>query len=100
MPKLTSAPPTFIHEPVVFMTKSTPRPRFLKPNYRKDCPTYSHCGVVGHNVEKCYKVHGYPLGFKFTQSKRAPHSANQVQQPDLSNFHQLNVNTPQLSMIF
>jgi hypothetical protein len=60
------------------MTKSTPGPRFFKPNYRKDHPTCSHCGAAGHTVEKCYKVHGYPLGFKFTRSKPAPHSTNQV----------------------
>jgi hypothetical protein len=78
MPKSTLAPPTFIHEPAIFMTKTTPGPRFFKPNYRKDHPTCSHCGVAGHTVEKCYKVHGYPLGFKFTRSKPAPHSTNQV----------------------
>ena len=71
MPISTLAPPTFIHEPTVLMNKTTPGPRFFKPNYRKDRPSCSHCGVAGHTVEKCYKVHGYPPGFKFTQSKPA-----------------------------
>ena len=22
--------------------------------------TCSHCGLLGHTVEKCYKIHGYP----------------------------------------
>lgn len=24
----------------------------------------SHCGYTGHTVDKCYKIHGYPIGFK------------------------------------
>ncbi|XP_030964928.1 cysteine-rich receptor-like protein kinase 6 [Quercus lobata] len=24
----------------------------------------NHCGMMGHVVEKCYKIHGYPPGFK------------------------------------
>ena len=31
---------------------------------KKDCPIYSHCGMLGHTVGKCFKLHGYPLGFK------------------------------------
>ena len=25
----------------------------------------THCGLLGHVVDKCYKLHGYPLGYKF-----------------------------------
>lgn len=25
-------------------------------------PQCSHCGRVGHTVEKCFKIHGYPTG--------------------------------------
>jgi hypothetical protein len=39
----------------------------------------SHCGVAGHIVEKCYRVHGFPPGFKFTQNILVSHLANQVQ---------------------
>ena len=35
---------------------------------RQARPMCSHCGYYGHTVDKCYKVHGYPPGFK---SKRA-----------------------------
>ena len=35
-------------------------------------PTCSHCGLLGHTDEKCYKIHGYPFGYK-TKSR-----ANQV----------------------
>jgi hypothetical protein len=39
----------------------------------------SHCGVAGHTVEKCYKVHGYSPGFKFTRNTPVSYSTNQVQ---------------------
>ena len=35
----------------------------------------SHCGVVGHIVDKCYKLHGFPPGYK---SRGNAHAANQV----------------------
>ena len=28
-------------------------------------PQCTHCGVLGHVVDKCYKLHGYPFGYKF-----------------------------------
>jgi hypothetical protein len=31
---------------------------------RKDKPTCTHCGFKGHTAEKCYKLHGYPPGFR------------------------------------
>nr|XP_023874308.1 uncharacterized protein LOC111986850 [Quercus suber] len=30
----------------------------------KERPICSHCGLLGHTVEKCYKIHGYPPGYK------------------------------------
>uniref|UniRef100_A0A2N9J5R4 Retrotransposon Copia-like N-terminal domain-containing protein n=1 Tax=Fagus sylvatica TaxID=28930 RepID=A0A2N9J5R4_FAGSY len=47
---------------------------------KRDKPTCSHCGLIGHTMEKCYKLHGYPLGYK-TRGKGPV--ANQV---SLSNF--------------
>uniref|UniRef100_A0A2N9F6C1 Retrotransposon Copia-like N-terminal domain-containing protein n=1 Tax=Fagus sylvatica TaxID=28930 RepID=A0A2N9F6C1_FAGSY len=41
---------------------------------RKERPVCSHCGITGHIVEKCYKIHGYPPGYK----SRARLAANQV----------------------
>ena len=41
----------------------------------KDRPTCTHCGKTGHIVDKCYKLHGFPLGFKF---KNKPSMAYQV----------------------
>lgn len=31
---------------------------------QKDRPNYTHCGLSGHTVDKCYKIHRYPLGYK------------------------------------
>ncbi|KAG6748876.1 hypothetical protein POTOM_048813 [Populus tomentosa] len=57
---------------------------------RKDRPICSHCGIVGHTVEKCYRIHGFPPGYKFNRGKNAPPSANQVS----------GYNTPQLPITY
>jgi hypothetical protein len=37
-----------------------------KTNFiRKDRPKCTHCGVLGHTIDKCYRIHGFPPGFKF-----------------------------------
>lgn len=28
-------------------------------------PQCTHCGAIGHVVDKCYKLHGYPPSYKF-----------------------------------
>lgn len=33
-------------------------------HYNSKAPTCSFCGMIGHTVDKCYKKHGYPPGFK------------------------------------
>ena len=48
---------------------------------RKDKPICSHCGYKGHTAEKCYKLHGYPLGFQ-SRNKATP-TANQVSGPSI-----------------
>ncbi|XP_075646331.1 uncharacterized protein LOC142617361 [Castanea sativa] len=30
----------------------------------KERPTCSHYGLLGHTIEKCYRIHGYPPGYK------------------------------------
>ena len=42
----------------------------------KERPLCPHCGKLGHTVDKCYKLHGLPLGFKFKNNKNA--TAHQV----------------------
>ena len=41
----------------------------------KNRPICTHCGKTGHTVDKCYKLHGFPPGFKF---KNKPAMAHQV----------------------
>ena len=33
-------------------------------NKGKGRPVYSHCGKLGHFMEKCYKLVGFPPGYK------------------------------------
>jgi hypothetical protein len=81
-------------ESTALMTKSTGPPAcFTKQPYRKDKPICAHCGLPGHIADKCYRLHGFPLGFKFTKNLRnfAPiHSANHVQEVDLNSVPQQN----------
>ena len=35
-----------------------------KTSRGKDRPICSHCGKLGHTMEKCFKLHGFPPGFK------------------------------------
>ncbi|XP_075646895.1 uncharacterized protein LOC142617820 [Castanea sativa] len=39
-------------------------------------PQCTHCGLMGHVVDKCYKLHGYPPGYKSKGKGQA--SANSV----------------------
>ena len=57
---------------------------------RKDRPICSHCGLKGHTANKCYKLHGYPPGFRGKNRNGA--SANQVSghMSTGSNFHDNN----------
>lgn len=32
----------------------------------------AHCGYTGHSVDTCYKIHGYPMGFKHKQKTVTP----------------------------
>lgn len=49
---------------------------------RKDRPICSHCGLAGHTVDRCYKLHGFPPGYKTgqsTSSRPKPKSQAQAQ---------------------
>ncbi|XP_059446664.1 uncharacterized protein LOC132178232 [Corylus avellana] len=55
--------------PADLITKSVPtqQNRFPKQMTRRDKPVCTHCGISGHTIDKCYKLHGFPPGFKFTK---------------------------------
>lgn len=67
------------NEPMAFAVRSDIRQssdsgksRFQK----KDRPICSHCNVLGHTKDKCFKIHSYPPNYPF-KPKTQP-SVNQV----------------------
>ena len=36
----------------------------FKGNGKRERPFCTHCNMSGHTIEKCYKLHGYPPGYK------------------------------------
>ena len=50
-----------------------------KGGNKKERPLCTYCNMLGHTVDKCYKLHGYPPGYKH---KGKPNSnANKVSYP-------------------
>jgi hypothetical protein len=74
---------TINHAPATMVSKFTPshpsRPQGSRTQgyARKECPLCTHCGLLGHTIEKCYKLHDYPQGYKFSKGRNAS-SINQV----------------------
>lgn len=63
-------------------TESGRHPTFShKPNSKPVC---THCGKTGHKVEKCYRLHGFPPGFKFTKNRNASAHVTSTDQEDQS----------------
>ena len=46
-----------------------------KGDSKKERPVCTYCGLTGHIADKCYKLHGYPIGYK---PKGNASMANQV----------------------
>lgn len=74
---------SFNQKTTTLLTKATPQNQTRYVNNKgnqncKDRPTYSHCGITGHTMEKCYKFHGFSPGFKFNKGKNTTHLPNQV----------------------
>ena len=45
-------------------------------NFKKERPVCTYCGFTGHIADKCYKLHGYPPGYKPKGGNKA--MANQI----------------------
>ena len=62
----------------------------------KDRPVCTHYGKTDHTMDKCYKLHGFPLGFKY---KNKPAMAHQVSSGSSLEFaspmHQFSAFTPE-----
>lgn len=57
-------------DPVTFITienskkNSSSTNRYRKKENSNQRPIYSHCGIRGHVIDHCYKLHGYPPSYK------------------------------------
>ena len=77
---------------------------------KKDRPYCTHCKIHGHTIDRCFKIHGYPLGYKpkprdNNSSNVGSNSVNQVSgyamqsnQGSPSNFFQ-NLNSTQYQQL-
>lgn len=48
-------------------------------NSKPPRPVCSHCGYNGHTIDKCYKIHGYPPGFKHKKNPNDKYSPTDKQ---------------------
>ncbi|XP_075665179.1 uncharacterized protein LOC142634810 [Castanea sativa] len=49
----------------------------------KEKPICTHCGKIGHTVDKCYRLHGFPPGFKFKNKTAMAHQVSLPHAQDL-----------------
>ena len=72
-------------DPVLFNVKHDMH-KSSQNRFQKSKPICTHCGFHGHTIEKCYKLHDYPPGYKVKQ--RNPRNSN----PNYLNSNQLSSN--------
>ena len=69
------------------------------PKYQKrDRPYCTHCKILGHIVDRCYKIHGYPPGYKFKSNNNSNAAAHQVSSNSFGGFVQ-NLNSNQYQQL-
>ena len=44
----------------------------------KERPLCTHCGKLGHTVDKCYKLYGFPPSYKFKNRNMMAHQVSTV----------------------
>ena len=44
----------------------------------KERPLCTNCGKLGHAMDKCYKLHGFPPGYKFKNKTTMAHQVTSV----------------------
>ncbi len=79
--------PSLNHDSVAMLSKveSSASAHPKQANFRKERPFCMHCGLLGHLVDKCYKLHGYPPGYKFNK----PHPAGSAHNNSHFSAHQV-----------
>ncbi|KAJ1380432.1 Zinc finger, CCHC-type superfamily [Sesbania bispinosa] len=72
-PELGASSSTSTDQQIAFTVQGSPSNKFdsKSKNVKKDRPTCTHCGLLGHTVDKCYKIHGYPPGHPKSKNKVA-----------------------------
>lgn len=68
--------PSSILEIIAILEILETKESFVKGGNRKERPFCTHCNMLGHIVDKCYKIHGYPPGYR--AKGKSCSSANQV----------------------
>ena len=43
---------------------------------KKNSSTCSYCRQIGHSIDKCYRIHGFPTDLKFTKQRKFQPLAN------------------------
>ena len=66
--------------PIFQASMTQQKPKFFNQQ-GKSRPLCTYCGLLGHTNARCYKLHGYPTGYKVpagTGSKGQPHPQNGI----------------------
>lgn len=53
-----------------------PQKTSIQTKFREDRPICTHYGLQGHTIYRCYKLHGYPSGYR---PKGAPRTNSSIQ---------------------
>ncbi|XP_010530832.1 PREDICTED: uncharacterized protein LOC104807314 [Tarenaya hassleriana] len=78
---------------VVFQTSASSFTRG-KPSFTaqtKSRPVCAHCGLQGHMVHRCYKLHGYPPSSRFLGSSKPPLLPRPKSGSDSKNHYPVNM---------
>lgn len=80
-----------VHHSIVFVAKASTQNRGKPQNNFKnnnhDRPFCTHCKLQGHMIDKCHKLHIYPLGYKSKSrvAAAASHDDPNVQMSSINN---------------
>ncbi|KAA8546796.1 hypothetical protein F0562_003225 [Nyssa sinensis] len=66
-------------------------------NQKRDRLYCTHCKILGHTVDRCYKIYGYPPGYKFRSNNNSNAAAHQVSTSDDRSYQSNSFGGPSLS---
>ena len=83
---------TTVNDPVTFSVKHGNNRPNQGRSQKMEKSICSHCGFTGHTIDKCYKLHGYPLGYRPRQRNITSNqiSPNQLKNPTVSQISESN----------